>query len=839
MNFFNFQDILPHVEMPGRYIGVEANTVKKDHKKISCRIALAFPDIYEIGSSHMGIQVLYHIINKDSNALAERVFAPAVDMIQYLKQNNISLTSLETKTPLNQFDIIGFSLLYELNYTNILSILDLSGIPFKSVDRDNSFPFIIAGGPCTCNPEPVSDFFDAIVIGDGEQVIVKMIEKYKEFEKKDRSNILKAWSKIEGVYVPQFYDYQIFNEYTGKRIPLNDATDMVKRAIVPDLNEIDFPNKPVVAIGKTVHDRYSLEIARGCSRGCRFCQAGMIYRPVRERSIDRLLELATTSLKLTGHDEISLLSLSSGDYSQINTLMNNIMSYCQNDHVAVSLPSLRAGTLTPELMALIKKVRKTGFTIAPEAGSERLRNVINKNITEEDIINTVSQAFQMGWQLIKLYFMIGLPSETSDDIEEIIDLVKRLKAIIKTYSKRAHLNVSVSTFIPKPHTPFQWCKQISLNESKEKISYLKNKLSIKGVRFKWQDPKVSYMEGIWSRGDRRLGNVLVEAYNLGCLFDGWSDLFRFDLWNKAFDKTGINQETYHLSRSLNEPFPWDHIDTRINSSFLLKEWQKAQKEEKTLDCRTDACSYCGICDFKQIMPVSGKNVKERLDIKSSSIENIRYNKMIFSYTKQSYARFLGHLEMVTIIIRAFRRAGFNFQYSKGFHPMPKISFSDPLPLGVSSEEEFFVASIYNSDKPLSKIDNSCLLKINLEFPEGLKLLSCEKVTSKNPLVSKKLSCIKYEVQFADNIDMNKLEKFISAKNFIVIKERNKRKSIEVDLKKEVLEINMSGNKKMHLLVNNNNSITIRPKFIIQSILGLDDESIKAAYILKLASNRSI
>ncbi|KPA16980.1 radical SAM protein [Candidatus Magnetomorum sp. HK-1] len=834
MTFSNLQDILPHVEMPGRYIGAEANTIKKNHQQTACRVALAFPDMYEIGSSHMGIQVLYHIINQYSNALAERVFAPASDMIKHLKKNKILLTSLETRTQLKQFDIIGFSLLYELNYTNILSILDLSGIPFKTADRDQHFPLIIAGGPCTCNPEPVSDFFDALVIGDGEQVIVKMIEKFLEHDKNDRKSILNAWSKIDGVYVPFFYEYQSINTCTSKRIPLNGTIGKVKRAIVADLNQVAFPDRPVVAIGKPVHDRYSLEIARGCTRGCRFCQAGMIYRPVRERSTDNLLKLAKTALPSTGYNEISLLSLSSGDYSHINTLMKHIMAYCQNEHIAVSLPSLRAGTLTPELMALIKKVRKTGFTIAPEAGSERLRKVINKNITEKDIIQTVTLAFEMGWQLIKLYFMIGLPTETPNDIEEMIDLVKRLRAIIITYSKRGNLNVSVSTFIPKPHTPFQWCKQISLAESKEKIAYLRQQLNIKGVRFKWQDPNVSYMEGIWSRGDRRLGKVLIEAYRQGCLFDGWSDRFRFDLWKKAFATADIQPEAYHLDRSLDDPLPWDHIDVRLNRSFLIDEWQKAQNEGHTGDCRTDACNDCGTCDFKKIQPISGEAIKEDALINPLPVGNIQYHKTIFTYEKKSYARFLGHLELVTLIIRAFSRAGFGFQYSKGFHPMPKISFSDPLPLGISSEEEYFVASIIDTKMFESEIDMSCLKRINSELPEGLKLLSCEKVLSKNPLMANKPESIAYEIQFGDDIDHNKIKEFMDAKTFVVFKESRKGKTREIDLKEQILDVQVSGKRKIYFLINNKNSITIRPKLVLQSILGINDEKVRCAHIVKLS-----
>jgi len=829
---FTFQKILSRVEMPGRYIGAEANSIKKDHNKIACHIALAFPDMYEIATSHMGIQVLYHIINQHPFALAERVFAPAIDMANHLKESKIPLHSLETRTPLNNFDIIGFSLLYELNYTNVLAILDLSGIPFLASDRGENFPIIIAGGPCTCNPEPVSDFFDALVIGDGENVVIEMIDRWMNHDnKKDRHRILKSWSEIDGVYIPQFYTYHPINECSGIRKPLNNDMGNVQRAIVSDLNQTPFPDKPVVAIGKPVHDRYSLEIARGCTRGCRFCQAGMVYRPVRERSVDTLMKLMTTALPSTGYDEISLLSLSSGDYAHIDNLMSHVMSYCQHEHIAVSLPSLRAGTLTPELMAAIKKVRKTGFTIAPEAASDRLRKVINKNITEEKIIQTVSNAFEMGWQLIKLYFMIGLPTETQDDIDEMIQLVKRLHSIVKTYSRRANINVSISTFIPKPHTPFQWCGQISLSQSQETLNYLKEKLNIKGIRVKWQDPKVSYMEGIWSRGDRRLSQLLIDAYQLGCQFDGWSDRFRFDLWKKAFEISDFQPEVYHSERSMDNPLPWDHIDMRIKKEYLMNEWKNATIETQTDDCRRGACNNCGVCDFKEIKPVSGHPLESTSHSWDRNVHNNRYHHYVFSYTKLSDARFLGHLELVTIMIRAFRRAGFSFEHSKGFHPMPKVSFTDPLPLGIASEKEFFFAAISNLENPEQVIDNPCLKQINQQLPDGLQLTGFEKVASKKQLNAKQQSSVVYDIQFDWDIDVSKIQKYGEAETFNVHKENKKGKITTIDLK-PYMKIQLSGKRNMICTVDNQAPKAVRAKLIIKSVLDMDDEAIKCAYIVK-------
>ena len=469
MTQHSLDDILPFVEQPSRYLGSEVNTIKKDLGQVKLRFALAFPDLYEIGTSHFGMQILYNILNAHADIAAERVFAPAVDMEARLRETGQPLFSLESHEPLNHFDIVGFSLLYELNYTNVLNILDLAGIPFLAADREAAHPLVIGGGPCTCNPEPVADFFDAIVVGDGENIIMQMAEAWISWKKDpaaDRPSLLKNWSQIEGVYVPSFFEPGYDNNGFQTVVPRMPDYTQVSRAIVGDLDQIPFPVEPIIAYGRPVHDRLRLEVSRGCTRGCRFCQAGMIYRPVRERSPEQLVSLAARSIAATGYEDISLLSLSTGDYGCIAPLMEQLMVNFEPDNVAISLPSLRAGTLTPELMKLIKKVRKTGFTIAPEAGSQRLRDVINKNINESEIVNTVQNAFDLGWQVIKLYFMIGLPTETQEDLEALVELVKKLRKIKGSKGRRGKINVSVATFIPKAHTPFQWADQLSLAESK-------------------------------------------------------------------------------------------------------------------------------------------------------------------------------------------------------------------------------------------------------------------------------------------------------------------------------------------------------------------------------------
>ncbi|HRF89841.1 MAG TPA: TIGR03960 family B12-binding radical SAM protein, partial [Desulfobacter postgatei] len=526
----NYQYILNRVQTPTRYSGNEINTVKKDLSQVDLTFALAFPDLYEIGTSHFGLQILYSILNNREDIAAERFFAPAPDMEALMREKKVPCLSMETRTPLDQFDIIGVSLLYELNFTNILTLFDLSGIPFYADQRDDTFPLIIAGGPCAFNPEPLADFFDAFVIGDGEQVITRVADAVIAFKKQGdgkKKTLLRILSRIEGVYVPSFFTVSRDGEGHQVLTPLYEDHSLIRRAILTELTVEDFPISPIVPFGKPVHDRLRLEIARGCSRGCRFCQAGMIYRPVRERSLEDLLKITQTSLANTGYSDISLLSLSTGDYSQLPTLIEELLLLSQGQCNAISLPSIRAEKLTPQLMELIKSVRKTGFTIAPEAGTQRLRDIINKNLTEESIAKTVENALSLGWKNIKLYFMTGLPFEQMDDIQGIADLSQRLAS---KYTKgKQMINVSVTCFIPKAHTPFQRHAQMTLEQTREKLQYLKDNLRHPKVNLKWQDPKMSLLEGVWARGDRALSPLLVKAFELGCRLDGWSDRFNFSL----------------------------------------------------------------------------------------------------------------------------------------------------------------------------------------------------------------------------------------------------------------------------------------------------------------------
>ncbi len=835
MSIKTIEDIIPLVEKPSRYLGGEINQVKKDLDRVRLRFALAFPDLYEIGTSHFGMQILYHILNAHADIAAERVFAPGVDMEARLRSSKLPLFSLESRQPLNRFDIIGFSLLYELNYTNVLTMLDLAGIPFYSEQRDNSHPLIIAGGPCTCNPEPVADFFDAVVVGDGEMVIMQLAQSWLDLHKHnrpDRDALLERWSQIEGVYIPAFFEPQYDSCGFQTLVPRNPGYGHVTRTIVADLDQVAFPDKPVVPYGKPVHDRLRLEVARGCTRGCRFCQAGMIYRPVRERSPESLLAIGTQSVGTTGYEDISLLSLSTGDYGCIVPLMERLMSRLAAENVAVSLPSLRAGTLTPELMNLIKTVRKTGFTIAPEAGSQRLRDVINKNISEAEIIATVKDAFDLGWRVIKLYFMIGLPTETAEDLKALVELVKLLRNIKSPQQRRGQINVSLATFIPKPHTPFQWAAQLSLAESEDRLMRVQDQLKLPGLKFKWQNPQVSWLEGVWARGDRRLSRLLVAAYKKGCKFDGWSDHFRYDLWKNAFAEEGVDPEFYTTrTRDVCEPLPWDHIHTQVTKAFLSDEWERAVRGAFTGDCRVDDCNQCGVCDFEKIEPVTHPDfIGNAFELRPSKLgQQTTYKKLSVFYSKKDAARYFGHLELVNIFLRALKRAGIEVKFSEGFHPKPKISFDNPLPVGIESLKEHFIITVPDHLRPQAVKDD-----LNAHLPAGLMITHCQLAPRKKAAAPHPLVCYRVETK-EDLFEETRLKAFNDMPEATVTLTGKKGKLKKLDLKDIVESYEWINSRQLNLTLKSQPGKTVRPFDVLRYIFKLNEEQVKQATITKLVA----
>jgi len=607
LNFTDRDKILMNVQKPTRYTGGELNAVKKDPESVDVRFGFCFPDVYEIAMSHLGIKILYHILNLRDDTYCERVFAPWPDMEQMMREHGMKLFALESGDAVTNFDMLGFTLQYELSYSNVVNMLKLADIPVYAKDRTAGMPFVCGGGPCAYNAEPVADFFDFFMLGEGEEIIGEVIDEYIKWKKsdgKDRKAFLEAIAIIDGIYVPSFYDVEYYEDGTISKIAPNNenARPTVKKRIMKDFDGAVAPDKVIVPFGDVVHDRVMLEVFRGCIRGCRFCQAGYVYRPVRERKASTLTCLAEHLLDTSGYDEISLSSLSTSDYTELRELTDELLKITEEKKINLSLPSLRIDNFSLELMKKVQKVRKTGITFAPEAGTQRMRDVINKNITEENILNSVRMLFAGGWTSVKLYFMIGLPTETAEDVAAIAELSEKVLGVYfetpkEERAKSININVSTSSFVPKPFTAFQWAAQNTREEIIQKQNILKGAIKSKRIRYSWHDNKTSTLEGVFARGDRRLSKVILRAVELGCKFDGWGEYFDYEKWTKAFSDCEIDAGFYNLrKRSYEEILPWDHIDVGVTKKFLMAENERAKNAETTANCR-EKCAGCGAASF--------------------------------------------------------------------------------------------------------------------------------------------------------------------------------------------------------------------------------------------------
>jgi radical SAM family uncharacterized protein/radical SAM-linked protein len=753
------QKLPPDIRRPARYMGSELHAARSPQRG-DLRVALAFPDLYEVGMSHLGLSLLYDCLNRAAGIFGERVFMPDEDLEALLRHRDIPLTTLETKLPLCQLDLLGFSLAYELTYTNVLGMLDMGGIPLRSCERTTEHPLVIAGGPCAFNPEPLGAFVDAFVIGEAEYLIVEICHIVREWKASagSRQDLLRALDRVPGVYVPSLFDWRPRGvDGRVRLVSLTGREQAVRKQEIPDLDQSPYPATPLVPFARIVHDRISIEAARGCPHACRFCQAGNLYRPYRERSPERLREIALQSLDTTGYEQVSLLALSIGDYSCIGPLVCDLMEQLTPKRVSLSLPSLRVGSLEDSVVREILRVRKTGFTLAPEAASPRLRRVVNKTISEEELLRTAHLIARLGWRSLKLYFMIGLPTETQEEVEEIVRLAQKIRGHAKTAKAGGlQVTVNVSSFVPKAHTPLQWVRQQSREASEEMQRFLRQKLRQPGFRLKWHDARLSLLEGLFARGDRNMADLLEAAYRLGCRRDGWSEYMRFDLWERAFEQTGVNPED-HLDPHPDPqgPLPWDWIDTGMPRDWFLEEHKKALGAECTDFSCSGRCDECGVCLHASDGPQGGRStlpgsrpaLPDHVSRMGPSVRGKAERpaaRLRLQYVKREPAACLSHLETLTLFHRALRRSRLPIHYTGGEHPHPKVAFSPALPVGVESQAEYLDVWLARMPEAREVEDG-----LNGVLPNGIRVLKAQPVPLNASSLEQSIAWMEYDITFPE------------------------------------------------------------------------------------------